>query len=385
MNYHAMKNMKIKTIILILFLNFIAFVQVSLANKYSSIDYEISFSNENKTPIAKIYTTIKGTLSKEVVIDLPYGWASISYIDQIKNIKLLNTNYKFTINKNNQHQLIATLPEEINSLKFSYEIHQKSGDPSDVHETIIRKDLIHSTGYGMFAIPTDIADEKKIQFTLKWNNIPPTWQTNSSYGTDKLLKFSATSLELTHAIYAAGEMRIYQIADKNSPVFLSLYGKFDLEDHLIKSSLQKIIKTQRNFFNDHDFPIYAMSIIEGDEPGSMGGTRLHNSFTASLPHDMEPRDYYILFAHEHLHNWIGGKISNQDEDARLNYWWSEGFTDYYARVLSMRFGIITFDEFIEECNQLLREYYLSPAINEPNARIEKDFWHDYDIEKLPYL
>lgn len=27
---------------------------------------------------------------------------------------------------------------------------------------------------------------------------------------------------------------------------------------------------------------------------------------------------------------------------------------------------------------------MSPVINEPNARIEKDFWRDGDIEKLPY-
>ena len=41
------------------------------------------------------------------------------------------------------------------------------------------------------------------------------------------------------------------------------------------------------------------------------------------------------------------KIQN-NEDEILNYWWSEGFTDYYSRVLSLRSGEISIEEFISE-------------------------------------
>ena len=168
-------------------------------------------------------------------------------------------------------------------------------------------------------------------------------------------------------------MRIYQIANNKNPVFLSLYGSFDIKDSSIVSSLQEIVKTQRTFFNDHDFPYYAISLIEGNDPNSMGGTRLHDSFTAYLPKGMKHTDYYILFAHEHLHNWIGGKISNNQPDSS-DYWWSEGFTDYYSRVLALRSGGIALEEFIEECNQIFRNYYLSPVLNEPNSKIKNSYW-----------
>ena len=62
----------------------------------------------------------------------------------------------------------------------------------------------------------------------------------------------------------------------------------------------------------------------------------------------------------------------------------EGFTDYYARLLSARFGDFQLQDFINEINDSLRNYYFSPVIDEPNSRIKKDFWHSYDIEKLPY-
>ena len=73
-----------------------------------------------------------------------------------------------------------------------------------------------------------------------------------------------------------------------------------------------------------------------------------------------------------------------NEKEKLNYWWSEGFTDYYSRVLALRSGGISIEDFISECNQFLKNYYLSPVLNESNARIQKDFWKDYDVEKLPY-
>ena len=57
--------------------------------------------------------------------------------------------------------------------------------------------------------------------------------------------------------------------------------------------------------------------------------------------------YYMYFAHEHFHTWVGGKIRN-DKQEELNYWWSEGFTDYYSRVLALRSGGLSIEKFIDE-------------------------------------
>ncbi|MFV9883600.1 MAG: M61 family peptidase [Rickettsia conorii subsp. raoultii] len=114
----------------------------------------------------------------------------------------------------------------------------------------------------------------------------------------------------------------------------------------------------------------------------MGGTGLTHSFTAFIPQGLDKQDYITLLAHEHLHNWTGKKIRNNLE--RLNYWWSEGFTDYYSRVLALRSSVITLEEFVEEFNKFFENYYLSPVINEPNNLIETDYWQDYAVQRLPY-
>ncbi|CAK6514598.1 hypothetical protein [Rickettsia helvetica] len=181
----------------------------------------------------------------------------------------------------------------------------------------MRQNLIHSPGYGLFATPGDLNGNDIVEFNIEWNNIADSWKTISDYGLGKSVKFKATPIELYSAIYAAGDLRVYKIVDQKNPVYLSLYGQFDLKDQEISSYINKIIKGQRAFFHDNDFPYYLISLIEGDQPRHMGGTVLTHSFTAFIPQGLDKQDYITLFAHEHLHNWIGKKIRNNLEG--LNY------------------------------------------------------------------
>lgn len=361
----------------------LGFTNLAIANTYDSIEYNLNLINI-KDSVLKVEIILRGKFKDRLVLDLPSKWAGTSYVDQIKNIEV---NPKSSIElkqANNNSQAIISIPKNSNnSVKITYEIHQKAGNPSNVHEAIVRDDLVHAPGYGIFATPFDLNESDKINVTIKWVNLDSKWKTVSSYGAKSNINLNIAPPELLHAIYVAGKIRKYNVGTDSQPIILSLYGGFDIEDQIITSDLREIINSQRAFFNDFDFPYYAISLIEGDNPRSMGGTRLSGSFTAFLPRGMHKNDYYILFAHEHLHNWIGGKI-RKNKDEELNYWWTEGFTDFYSRLIALRSKGIDRKTFIDEINQFLRAYYLSPVNQESNLRIQKDFWNDYAIEKLPY-
>jgi len=355
-----------------------------IANSYSAINYTITPVFTSNVPYIKVDAEIKGQLSGKVVVDLPYKWAHVKYYQQIKNVKLNHPHGKIQLKKHAVNQAVITT-SKTNSLSLSYEVYQKSGDPTCVEEAIIRKNLIHAPGYGILAVPNELKapENEKIEFKVVWKTLPKQWKTLSSHGPNKSLKFVTDAQKLLHSIYMAGNLRIYQIADSNSPIYLSFHGKFDLQDDLIASNLCEIIKTQRTFFNDYDFTCYVISLIQGSDPHSGGGTGLYNSFAAHLPKGMEKINYYKLLAHEHFHSWTGGKIRNNEQEV-LNYWWTEGFTEYYSRVLALRSNGLSIEEFINECNQFLRDYYLSPVLNAPNRRIKHAFWKDHDIQRLPY-
>ena len=97
-------------------------------------------------------------------------------------------------------------------------------------------------------------------------------------------------------------------------------------------------------------------------------------------------DYYALFAHEHLHRWIHGDINDIKKGSKpeLKYWWSEGFTDFYSRVIALRSKGIDRNTFIKHINEILYAYYFSPSNLEPNSRMAKNLQKGDDMGKLPY-
>lgn len=117
--------------------------------------------------------------------------------------------------------------------------------------------MVRVTGYGVFAIPNELkyAEGQKVEVSIAWKNIPKEWKTLSSYGIDKSLRFVTNISQLLHAIYVAGNLRVYQIADSSDPVYLSFYGNFDWEDKVIISNVSGIIKTQRSFLKTTTFSI----------------------------------------------------------------------------------------------------------------------------------
>jgi predicted metalloprotease with PDZ domain len=124
---------------------------------------------------------------------------------------------------------------------------------------------------------------------------------------------------------------------------------------------------------------------------SLGGTGLTRSFACFLQPDTklglnagEEFSLPHLLAHEMFHHWNGELASMQDPE-ELVYWFSEGFTDFFARRILHRAGIGGTDELARSLNSTLKDYYLSPVRDEPGERIRRDFWKDRDVGKLPYL
>ncbi|HJV43036.1 MAG TPA: hypothetical protein VJ655_15575, partial [Caulobacter sp.] len=87
-------------------------------------------------------------------------------------------------------------------------------------------------------------------------------------------------------------------------------------------------------------------------------------------------------AHELFHAWNPGRLG--EPIGPSGYWLSEGFTDFYARRLLRRAGLISSAAFAGLWNESLRAYGVSPARTMPGARAAEVFWTDPIAEKIPY-
>lgn len=218
----------------------------------------------------------------------------------------------------------------MNLVEIQYQIYPDLTRTVNVHDIILRPDLIHAPGEALFVTIHNLPRKGHHHVQVKWLNVPSGWHVLSSHEMKSQidLNLQGEDDDVRAAFYILGKTRLYIILLDKHPVYLSLYGNFDFTDVEIKKMVKQIISSQRRFFNDSDFPFYLMSLVEGNNPSSIGGTKLMNSFAAYLHTGLTRLDFYILFAHEHLHNWIGGKIQNEHKEEALHYWWSEGFTEY---------------------------------------------------------
>ena len=92
-----------------------------------------------------------------------------------------------------------------------------------------------------------------------------------------------------------------------------------------------------------------------------------------------------LYNHELLHRWIGRTIINENEVEQ--YWFSEGFTDYYTYKLMLRSGSIDAAEFVNILNkEVLIPHMKDPLRNLSNSEITfETYWGQYArFQKLPY-
>jgi predicted metalloprotease with PDZ domain len=125
-----------------------------------------------------------------------------------------------------------------------------------------------------------------------------------------------------------------------------------------------------------------------DPPGRSGGEARTNSFTLFVPKDSTLSQHLRTFAHELFHAWNPQRLGSFEliggvEDERL-YWFSEGFTDYYASLLLLRAGLISLEDYAAGYNALLKEYYASPLRLLTAAEMVQKRRTSYEVERLFY-
>lgn len=269
-------------------------------------------------------------------------------------------------------------------------------DSSSYYRPLSGNGFLHLIGETGLLWPTSQDERTSALIGLSWNGFAEAgWNVISSFGAEQDgLEVRTTLREFLHALFLAGPLRLYEELIEGAEVRFALFGddlRFDDEEFVDLAT--RIVRAEREFFDDHEPPYFLISLLPvggPDDRGSMGGTGLTASFALFLTRelDLDPkgphlRRMIVLLAHELFHYWNGSRIGREPPEP-LTYWFSEGFTDYFCRLLMLREGLLSEAEYLDELNQLLQRFYLSPARESPNARIAEEFWSSREVGKLPY-
>lgn len=125
--------------------------------------------------------------------------------------------------------------------------------------------------------------------------------------------------------------------------------------------------------------------IRAVPPPNAGGTALGASFmTAPRPASdpsggsASPRS---VFLHEMIHMWVGGI----EAPAGVSSWFSEGLTTYYTRLLALRAGYTSVEEYARDVNNTMKSYYGSSALNMTADQIASVGFTNNQVREMPYV
>ncbi|MDY8136386.1 M1 family aminopeptidase [Aquimarina sp. 2201CG5-10] len=376
---------------------FVAFLFSCNRHKTTDLSYIISPFLKDNIPMLKIQMSFKADPSG--ITKLKYqnnAWGEENIYNCIESMQLSQIQGKITQNKDSSWIEIQH-PKNIDSLQFEYTLKQDIKDAigaGNRYRPIINSTYFHVFSHNLFMFPKHISnnDKEHLNIKLNWNDFPEDYTIHNSFGSKKKEQLinDITEEEFLTAVFLGGDFRTYTSSINNNDVVLAIRGDWiPFEDDTIMKLLTKTVQSQRDFWQDHSQKYFTVTMmpIAQERGSSFGGTGLTNSFATVVSNNKETSidQLVYLFNHELMHNWTGHVIKNQNEEEQ--YWFSEGFTEYYTFKNITSNKILNFDKkyFIDQMNENIKNLYNSPVGEKPNSEITYDnFWSDRHYSKLPY-
>jgi predicted metalloprotease with PDZ domain len=195
--------------------------------------------------------------------------------------------------------------------------------------------------------------------------------------------------QLQESVSVGGpDLVVYRREVGGAPLRVAILGRFGFAPEAFVDMATRVVAGERAFWGGKEGPflVALAPLTKVEKSMSIRGEGRGDAFAIQAGEDTPLDNIKVILAHEYFHTWNPGRLGGMhDGDAeRADYWFSEGFTDFYARRLALRMGVFSLDEFVAEWNAMLRAYAASPVRGEPNSRVVADFWNDRRVEKLPY-
>lgn len=270
--------------------------------------------------------------------------------------------------------------------------HDPTVDDSTQSKPVVRPHWFYAVGEALFGRPEEHDDAPA---TFAWVGAPRGFGFASDLehlaGPDRLTRRPGSLGEVLNSVVIGGrDLQVAGSLTGTSNVRVATVGHFAFSAADLDAMARRVIGMERRFWgedNSKPFLVTAIPIKSLPARMSLSGTGRGDAFALWIDESAPLKMIRVMLAHEYFHTWNPAALGGADhtsERVQTNYWFSEGFTDYYARALAIRSGLVTPDAFAAAWNEMLLAYAASPVRAEPNARADADFWKDDVSSMLSY-
>lgn len=240
-------------------------------------------------------------------------------------------------------------------------------------------------GEGVFAEPEDRADAPA---GFAWGPLPQGWKAASDLDhLSRGLRAGTLTDIIESTAIGAPDLVILERTVGGAPLRLAIRGSWSFDGEMFADAVAAIVKTENDLWGDAGRPFFVpLAPLGGEGSGySFNGTARTDAFSLASTPNFTLQAAAHLLAHEYMHTWIAGELgglSAQNEAA--GYWFSEGWTDFYAGRALLRMGLWSSADYVAHLNETLLRYASSPARGLTGTQFLERFWTDAAANKLPY-
>lgn len=319
--------------------------------------------------------------TRETTLELPNQWGGKDRLyEALGDFQVLGADVALAAGSKPEERVIRHAPHARITIRYRVR-HADEGPLRDgnPYRPIVQSQRLQLLGEAFVVAPADTPMTRPVE--VHFREFPKAW----AFASD--LEHQHLDFEsLLQSVTVAGDFRVLSRMVVGMPLRVAIQGTWPFTDAQLADNLAMISRAQHQFWGDDARP-YLVTFTQIDGATSGGGTGLGDAFAMFATADFDTRDTLRALAHEMTHTWIPrrvGQLSGDPQSEALDYWFSEGFTDYYASRVLMSSGIWSPLDFANAFNTAAKRYASSPARNAPNSAIGTGFWKDSNLQQLPY-
>jgi predicted metalloprotease with PDZ domain len=191
--------------------------------------------------------------------------------------------------------------------------------------------------------------------------------------------------DLMESVLVGGDFRVI---DAGGGMRLAIRGAWDRRDESWRDGFQGVARAVRAYWRAENEPYLVTVLPITNLPPthtSIGGTGRSDAFAFFATPNARNDTVDRIMTHEMQHTWIPRRIGGMPQkDEQLDYWLSEGFTDWATMRVMARTERASHAQVVSVLNEWLKDFDTSPVRSSPNSEILAKFWSDPAVQTLPY-
>ena len=220
----------------------------------------------------------------------------------------------------------------------------------------VQEDCIFCPGYALFVVGEVDDIELHVDVSNNWHVSTP-WQRVGDKG-HRFAVADQDDLMYAYMILGTHSEKVARLSNRanEAEIVLAIGGSFKVAAGEIQSAVEALLRAYSGVFGGT--PKGKMLFVanpyggKGETRGGVSGRSI--STLMGGPLDETSKNFWVpLVAHEICHIWLGTAIKFFDEQ---EYWFMEGFTDYYSEIISVRLGLLSEGDFFKNLGRICESY-----------------------------